>query len=196
MSALLTIQSRSHPYSVEGFDDLATALASLPPSGLRCLADKAVYDLYRPAFDRVLPPEKVLSMEATEDAKSLSALDPVFAWVLENGLRRNGCLAVVGGGVLQDIGCFVASVLFRGVHWELVPTTLLSQCDSCIGSKSSLNFREWKNQLGTFYPPHRVLLTTSVLDTLPATRFAPVSAKRSNCICSRGKRNSAGSWQD
>src|SRR5258708_32189487 len=111
--------------------------------------------------------EKVIGIEATEDAKSLQAIEPVFAWVLENGLRRNGCLAVVGGGVMQDIGCFIASVLFRGVRWELIPTTLLSQCDSCIGSKSSINIRSYKNQIGTFYPPHRVLLTVSVLRSLP-----------------------------
>src|SRR6202012_1823914 len=70
--------------------------------------------------------------------------------------------------VLQDIGCFIASVLFRGLRWELVPTTLLAQCDSCIGSKSSINIGPYKNQIGTFYPPHRVCLTFNVLKTLPA----------------------------
>jgi 3-dehydroquinate synthase len=74
---------------------------------------------------------------------------------------------VVGGGVLQDIGCFIASVLFRGLRWELIPTTLLAQCDSCIGSKSSINIQSYKNQIGTFYSPHRVCLTFSVLPTLP-----------------------------
>jgi 3-dehydroquinate synthase len=87
--------------------------------------------------------------------------------LLKNGLRRDGCLLVVGGGVLQDIGCFIASVLFRGVRWELVPTTLLAQCDSCIGSKSSINIQSYKNQIGTFYSPHRICLTYSVLKTLP-----------------------------
>ena len=69
--------------------------------------------------------------------------------------------------MLQDIGCFIASVLFRGVEWTLVPTTLLAQCDSCIGSKSSLNIASYKNQLGTFYPPHRILLDPAFLQTLP-----------------------------
>ena len=167
MSTLITIQSKSHCYSVEACDNLDAALRALPEEGMLCLADKAVCDLYRSAFDAVLPATKVLCIEATEEAKSYDALPPVFAWLLSNGLRRNGCLAVVGGGVLQDIGCFIASVLFRGVRWELIPTTLLAQCDSCIGSKSSLNIQSWKNQLGTFYPPHRVLLTTSILRTLP-----------------------------
>jgi 3-dehydroquinate synthase len=69
--------------------------------------------------------------------------------------------------VLQDAGCFIASVLARGIRWELVPTTLLAQADSCIGSKSSINIGHYKNQIGTFYPPHRVLLVQDFLRTLP-----------------------------
>lgn len=76
-------------------------------------------------------------------------------------------MVVIGGGVLQDIGCFIASVLFRGITWELIPTTLLAQADSCIGSKSSINIDSYKNQIGTFYPPHRVILVPDVLKSLP-----------------------------
>ena len=98
---------------------------------------------------------------------SFEKLAPVFVWLLENGLKRDGRLLVIGGGVLQDIGCFIASVLFRGVRWEFIPTTLLAQCDSCIGSKSSINIESYKNQIGTFYAPDRVLLVTQALQTLP-----------------------------
>lgn len=109
----------------------------------------------------------MVQVEGTETAKSYAALEPVFLDLLGRGLRRNGVLVVVGGGVLQDAGCFIASVLSRGVRWELVPTTLLAQADSCIGSKSSINIGPYKNQLGTFYPPHRVLLSSDFLRTLP-----------------------------
>ncbi len=164
---MLTIQSKSHPYTVEDFSDLKSALALFNKPGVFCLVDKQVYSLYEKDFAGSVPPERILQVEATEPQKSFEALTPLFVWLLKDGLKRDGCLLVVGGGVLQDIGCFIASVLFRGVRWELIPTTLLAQCDSCIGSKSSINIQSYKNQIGTFYSPHRILMTSSVLKTLP-----------------------------
>src|ERR1700734_378621 len=165
---MMEVQSRSHPYTVEPFPDLRAALGEFQNRpGIYCLADQKVFSLYEQDFKAALPPERILKIEATEEQKSFEQLTPIFVWLLQNGLRRDGCLLVVGGGVLQDIGCFIASVLFRGLRWELVPTTLLAQCDSCIGSKSSINIQSYKNQIGTFYSPHRVCLTFSVLKTLP-----------------------------
>ena len=106
-------------------------------------------------------------LDASEEQKSYEAIAPVFLALLSKGLKRDGNLVVVGGGAVQDIGCFVATVLARGIRWELVPTTLLAQADSCIGSKSSINIGTFKNQIGTFYSPHRVLLAPSVLSSLP-----------------------------
>jgi 3-dehydroquinate synthase len=165
---MMEIQSRSHPYTVEEFPDLRAAMGGFQNKpGVFCLADKQVLSLYEKDFSATLPPERILQIEATEEQKSFERLTPIFVWLLQNGMRRDGLLLVVGGGVLQDIGCFIASVLFRGLRWELIPTTLLAQCDSCIGSKSSINIESYKNQIGTFYPPHRVCLTFSVLPTLP-----------------------------
>jgi 3-dehydroquinate synthase len=165
---MIEIRSQSHPYTVEEFPDLASVLGGYRNQpGVFCLADKKVHSLYEKDFAAALPAQRILQIEASEEQKSFERLTPLFVWLLQNGLRRDGCLLVVGGGVLQDIGCFIASVLFRGLRWELVPTTLLAQCDSCIGSKSSINIESYKNQIGTFYPPHRVCLTFGVLPTLP-----------------------------
>jgi len=111
--------------------------------------------------------DRLLLIDATEATKSYGALEAIFLGLIEKGLKRSGSLAVVGGGVTQDIGCFISSVLARGVHWTYLPTTLLAQADSCIGSKSSINIGSYKNQIGTFYPPHRVLLVPDFLLTLP-----------------------------
>ncbi len=165
-NSMLTIQSKHHPYSIEPFSDLASALANGGEPGVFCLADQRVFELYEKDF-AAIPSGRIFRIESSEEQKSFERLTPIFLWLLKNGLRRDGCLLVVGGGVMQDIGCFIASVLFRGVRWELVPTTLLAQCDSCIGSKSSINIESYKNQIGTFYPPHRICLTYSVLKTLP-----------------------------
>lgn len=164
----MQIQSKFHPYDVSEVPSLRDALQSAA-QGQRtfALVDAQVHALYPDAFERSLPPENVRLIEATEVAKSLDALGPHVEWLLKSGFRRDCLLLVVGGGVLQDLSCFIASTLFRGVRWSLVPTTLLAQCDSCIGSKSSINVGRYKNQMGTFYPPHQVLLAFDVLRSLP-----------------------------
>lgn len=163
-----SISSRSHDYTVEEFDSVAAAIAAaVTDRRPHVLIDQVVHDLIEPAVRAALPSDQLVILKATEAAKSYAALEPVFLDLLGRGLRRSGVLVVVGGGVLQDAGCFIASVLARGLRWELVPTTLLAQADSCIGSKSSINIGTYKNQLGTFYPPHRVLLSPEFLQTLP-----------------------------
>lgn len=164
---MISIQSKIHLYSVEVFPDLFGALSACEETGGFWLVDRKVFDLYKSSFVPKVPTERIYFIEATEGQKSFEALTPIFVWLLEKGLRRDGRLVVVGGGVLQDIGCFIASVLFRGIRWELIPTTLLAQCDSCIGSKSSINIHSYKNQIGTFYPPNRICLTYDVLKSLP-----------------------------
>jgi len=60
----------------------------------------------------------------------------------------------------------VANVLYRGIDWYFVPTTLLAACDSCIGGKTSLNFKKFKNLLGTFYPPLKIFIYPDFFETL------------------------------
>jgi 3-dehydroquinate synthase len=167
MTPLLTIQSSRRPYAVEEYDSLAAALGSVTLEGTLALVDAFILERHAKTFQSAAPDLKLHPIVATEEAKSLEKLAPYFVWLLENGLRRDGCLLVIGGGVLQDIGCFIASVLFRGIRWEFIPTTLLAQCDSCIGSKSSINIQSYKNQIGTFYSPDRVLLAHPLLESLP-----------------------------
>ena len=165
---MLTIKSRSHEYTVEEFGSIREALASIAGGDRACyLVDQRMAELHGGELDALIPASRAIYVEATETNKSFEVLTPLFLKLLEGGLRRDGVIVVIGGGVLQDIGCFIASVLFRGVRWELIPTTLLAQADSCIGSKSSINIGTYKNQIGTFYPPHRVLMHAGVLATLP-----------------------------
>lgn len=164
----LTIQSRSHSYTVEGFPSLGAALETISqPERAHYLVDRNLMELYPSELASVLPETRTVVLDATEEQKSYDAIAPVFLQFIEKGLKRDGNLVVVGGGVMQDIGCFIATTLARGIHWELIPTTLLSQADSCIGSKSSINIGAFKNQIGSFYAPHRVLMAHAVLGTLP-----------------------------
>ena len=72
--------------------------------------------------------------------------------------KRNTHLVSIGGGIVQDVTGFVATSLYRGIRWTFLPTTLLAACDSCIGGKSSLNYKGFKNLLGSFYPPDQIYI--------------------------------------
>ena len=166
---LLTIKSNIHDYTVREQPDLASAVASLVQGrNVYALVDQALLEIaaHRPAFD-ALPADRLIAVRATESQKSIENVPWIFTRLLEGGFRRDCELLAVGGGVVQDTACFVASVLLRGIRWSFVPSTLLAQCDSCIGSKSSINIGRFKNQIGNFYPPHEIALATSVLSTLP-----------------------------
>jgi len=81
-------------------------------------------------------------------------------------LRRNEKLVAVGGGIIQDVTAFSASIIYRGIEWAFFPTTLLAQADSCIGSKTSINLGGKKNLIGNFYPPSDVFIDTTFLNSL------------------------------
>src|SRR5205809_6278527 len=129
---MLTIQSKSHPYAVVESSNARSAISDIEGyERAYYLIDRKVARLYDEPFDGLIPAARSHYIDASEHAKSYDRLEPVFCWLLESKFRRSSTPVVIGGGVLQDIGCFIASVLARGVRWILVPTTLLAQCDSC-----------------------------------------------------------------
>ena len=164
---MLQIKSKVHDYSVffenSIEDSLKNAIHGTRPF---FLVDRNVYTLYKNSFAVIGSAPKLFFIDAIEENKSYEKIEPVFHCLLENEFQKDCTLIVVGGGITQDVGCFVSTVLFRGAQWRLIPTTLLAQGDSCIGSKSSINIGRFKNQLGSFYPPHSVHLSFDVLDTL------------------------------
>ena len=109
---------------------------------------------------------KIIKIIPKENAKEFHEIGRVIDKLLKLGIKKKSKLYVIGGGILQDIGGFISSILFRGIQWEYIPTTLLSQGDSCIGSKTSINFKQFKNQIGTFRPPLKINIDFSFLKTL------------------------------
>lgn len=168
---MLTIKSHFCNYHVQFVEKLSDVLTSLAnQEKIFYLIDKKFYSLYENFFKK-LPSSKAIQIEATERQKSFEALQPLVLNLLEAGIKRDNTLVVIGGGITQDIGCFIASVLMRGIKWIFIPTTLLAQADSCIGSKSSINISSYKNMIGTFYPPKEVFIITSLLKTLTDDDF-------------------------
>ena len=129
------------------------------------LIDSTVNELY-PHLTSGFKTEKVIIIEATEGNKSLPFCQDLIGLLINKGVKKNHKLIAVGGGIIQDITGFISSVLYRGIEWVFYPTTLLSQSDSCIGSKTSINFLNVKNSIGTFYPPREIICCTKFLKTL------------------------------
>ena len=162
----LTIQSHKGPYTVTFAGDAFARLNQDVPSNAHFIIDDRVANLYAAELANVLASPSVLRIEATEANKSLDKFEAYVAHLVSRGVRRGHELVAIGGGIMQDITCFLAATLFRGVDWHFYPTTLLAQADSCIGSKSSINVGKIKNVLGTFTPPKYITISTRVLDTL------------------------------
>jgi 3-dehydroquinate synthase len=110
--------------------------------------------------------KKRILVEAVENHKSLEFMPEVIDRIQKLGGDRGSTIVAVGGGIIQDITTFVASIYMRGIPWTYVPTTVLSMVDSCIGGKSSVNSSGYKNVVGNFYPPLQVLVDPSFVTTL------------------------------
>jgi 3-dehydroquinate synthase len=166
VSETLTIDSHKGPYSVLFNETALQDLNADLPENTHFIIDKRVAELYRDDMPNILSASSVLLVDATETSKSLDKFPAYVQHLVDNQIRRDHQLIAIGGGIIQDITCFLAATLLRGVTWKFYPTTLLSQADSCIGSKSSINCGEAKNILGTFTPPKEIHIATSFLHTL------------------------------
>lgn len=110
-------------------------------------------------------------LEAGEEQKSLNSAGRMYDMLNEVGAERGTPVVALGGGVVGDLGGFVAATYFRGVPLIHVPTTLLAQVDSSIGGKVAVNHGKLKNNVGAFHQPMAILSDTSVLRTLPEREF-------------------------
>ncbi len=165
MSDVLVIQSHRGPYTVH-FDPTLPPASALLDRASHYLVDANVARLYRPVLGDIVDHPRTIVIDANEENKSIEKIIPVLERLVANRIRRDHELVAIGGGVIQDICCFIASTLLRGLSWRFLPTTLLAQADSCIGSKSSINLGQTKNILGTFNPPREVLVHAGFLETL------------------------------
>ena len=125
--------------------------------------DSIVFSLYE---NRYTNAQNIFMIEAREDIKNMNTVLDLVDFLMKTGFTKNDTLHVVGGGITQDIASMCAAIFKRGIDWVFTPTTLLSMCDSCIGSKMGVNHNGSKNQLGTFYPPKRVIVDVSFLRSL------------------------------
>lgn len=154
-------------YSVTFINDLKLQLSEELKNGDAIIViDEKVLQLFNKELDGVINTSRVVQIVCEEKSKTMDYAHEVIRKLIASNVRKNDKLIAIGGGIAQDIVAFISSILYRGVEWVFFPTTLLAQCDSCIGSKSSINFDQFKNLIGTFNPPSRIYIYNQFLVTL------------------------------
>ena len=164
----ISVQSSPRPYSVDfisNSSEFSWLNNHIKNQGKPLmLADKYLFDTFLSGLNFEGIP--IFKFEAIEENKDIQTVLSVCDFLNENQANRGSMLFVIGGGIVQDIGAFAAAILKRGIPWTYVPTTLLSQGDSCLGGKTAVNHSKTKNLLGLFSAPRKVLIDSSFCKTL------------------------------
>jgi 3-dehydroquinate synthase len=116
-------------------------------------------------------PLKLLLFPGGEDRKRLSEVETMAEQMVAAGGDRTSLVAAFGGGIVNDLGGFLAAIFMRGIPVVQIPTTLLSQVDAGIGGKTGANLESGKNLIGAFHQPLAVLIDPDVIATLPEREY-------------------------
>jgi 3-dehydroquinate synthase len=149
------------------------SLGSCGYSSIFILTEKGIWRHWGDRFLREsgLRDGGTIFVPSGERSKSVAEMERVASKLARAGADRKSLLVLFGGGVIGDLGGFVASTFMRGIDCVQVPTTLLGQVDSSIGGKNAVNLAVGKNLVGTFYPPRMVLADPVVLSSLSPRSF-------------------------
>ena len=110
-------------------------------------------------------------VKSGEQSKSIETYTEVMEHCLSINMTRKSLIIAFGGGVIGDLGGFVASTYMRGIDFIQVPTTLLAQVDSSVGGKTAINIGNIKNIIGTFYQPRKTYINVNSLLTLNKEQY-------------------------
>ncbi|MCL4363731.1 3-dehydroquinate synthase [Patescibacteria group bacterium] len=136
-------------------------------SKVAVLTDKNVAGLWLEKLESGINKDVLkIVVEPGEGSKSLRRSEIIWQKMLNGKMDRRSLLINLGGGVITDLGGFVASTFMRGIDFINAPTTLLAMADASIGGKTGINLQGTKNIIGTFSEPEKIIIDTNVLKTL------------------------------
>jgi 3-dehydroquinate synthase len=138
------------------------------PRRVFVLTSAPIWALWHESFLRSFAePPIALFLDPGEKFKTLKSVEELARQMARAGGDRGSLLIAFGGGLVGDVGGFLASIYMRGIPYIQVPTTLLAQVDSSVGGKTGVNLPEGKNLVGAFYQPRAVFADIDLLATLP-----------------------------
>lgn len=135
------------------------------------VTDSGIPQEYKETIKNQINDCYIYEIEQGEKSKSFENYSKILDYLINNSFTRSDCVIALGGGVCGDLAGFVAASYMRGITFYNIPTTLLSQVDSSIGGKTAIDKLGYKNVIGAFYPPSKVLIDSNVLKTLDVRQF-------------------------
>jgi 3-dehydroquinate synthase len=167
-----TIQADNYSiiFSGSGYENLNNFIVQQNYSTIFILVDSNTNELCLLRFLSFLATDKsieIIEIEAGESEKNINTCLEIWTILTELGGDRKSILINIGGGVITDIGGFVASTFKRGIDFINIPTTLLAMVDASVGGKNGIDLGNLKNQIGIINNPKLVLIDTEYLSTLP-----------------------------
>ena len=167
-----SIQANGYPihFGENGYEYLNSHISDRKYSNIFVLADSHSNEHCVPRFLPFLAEEipiEIVEFESGESSKNIETCVQIWNILTELGADRKSLIINVGGGVVTDLGGFVASTFKRGIDFIHVPTTLLAMVDASVGGKNGVDLGSLKNQIGVINVPQTVLIDTDYLETLP-----------------------------
>lgn len=148
-------------------ESLATYLSSNDYSKIVVVVDENTLQHCYPLIRNILPEHTLIEILSGEENKNLITCEHIWGIMTDAQLDRHSLVINLGGGVIGDMGGFCAATYKRGIDFVQIPTTLLAQVDASVGGKLGIDFRGFKNHIGVFTQPQRVLIDSKFLETLP-----------------------------
>ena len=166
-----SIQANNYPvhFNEIGYEKLNQHLKENKYSNLFIIADTNTNEYCLPKFLPLLETDlniEIIEFEAGEINKNIETCIQIWNVLTELGADRKTLIINIGGGVVTDLGGFVASTFKRGVDFIHIPTTLLSMVDASVGGKNGVDLGNLKNQIGVINTPKMVLVDTQYLETV------------------------------
>jgi 3-dehydroquinate synthase len=167
-----SISANGYPiyFSETGYNTLNETLSAEHYSSIFILVDSHSNTHCLPTFLPYLVTEipiEIIEFESGESSKNIATCVQIWEALTELGADRKSLIINLGGGVVTDLGGFIASTFKRGIDFIHVPTTLLAMVDASVGGKNGVDLGHLKNQIGVINVPKMILIDSTYLETLP-----------------------------
>ena len=161
-------------FKENGFEALNKNLSENKYSKILILVDENTNEHCLPTILPILETDlaiEIIELESGEENKSIDTCIQVWNALIELGADRKSLIINLGGGVISDMGAFIAATFKRGIAFINIPTTLLAMVDASIGGKNGVDLGGLKNQIGTITNPEMVIINSDFLETLPQNQM-------------------------